>query len=219
MVSRFEDRQQAGRLLAERLGEYSGRDDVIVLGLPRGGIPVAFEVAERLDVPLDVFVVRKLGVPGQEELAMGAIASGNVRVLNEDVIRPLAITPEDVEQVTAEEQQELERRERIYRGQRPRAQLDGRVVILVDDGLATGSTMRAAVAAARQHAPSRVVVAVPTGAPDTFERLAVAADECICLIQPEPFYAVGLWYENFEQTTDQQVRQLLEQAHRHHPVT
>jgi putative phosphoribosyl transferase len=212
MLTPFQDRSEAGRILAEKLVVYAGRPDVLVLALPRGGVPVAFEVARALDVPLDVFVVRKLGVPGHEELAMGAIASGGVRVLNEDVIQALHPPFRVIEAVAARELEELGRRERSYRGDRPALQVRGRTVILVDDGLATGSTMRAAVKALRRLGPDRIVVAVPTAAPSTCAELGLEADECICCITPDPFYAVGVWYEDFSQTTDREVRDLLERA-------
>lgn len=211
-TERFRDRADAGRQLADRLGGYAGRDDVVVLGLPRGGIPVAHEVAERLGAPLDVFVVRKLGVPGQEELAMGAIASGDVRVLNEDVVRMLAIPPETVEAVARLERRELERREREYRGGRAPVDVRGKAVVLVDDGLATGATMRAAAAALRQRGPARLIIAVPTAAPETCQTLAADADEIACVTTPEPFYAVGFWYDDFSETTDAEVHDLLRRA-------
>jgi putative phosphoribosyl transferase len=207
--ARFVDRHDAGIELASRLQKYRGRSDIIVLALPRGGVPVAFEVAEALKAPLDVFVVRKLGMPGHPEFAMGAIASGGVRVLS-DVVRWYNIPQSAVEEVIRSEQAELERREREYREGRPLTQLRGRVVILVDDGLATGSTMRAAVQAVRAHDPARVVVAVPVGAPETCEQFADVADETICARTPEPFSAVGLWYLDFSQTTDGEVRMLLQ---------
>jgi predicted phosphoribosyltransferase len=207
----FRDRRHAGDVLARQLAHYAGRDDVIVLGLPRGGVPVAAEVARALGAPLDVFVVRKLGFPGHEEFAMGAIASGGVRVMNPDVAGA-GIPPAMVDAVAAREQQELERRERAYRGARPPLDLKGRIVVLVDDGLATGSTMRAAVMAVRQLAPKRVVVAVPVAAAPTCEQLREMADEVVCAATPEPFRAVGLWYQNFEQTSDAEVRALLESA-------
>jgi putative phosphoribosyl transferase len=207
---KFTDRVEAGRLLAEQLAAYADRPDVVVLGLPRGGVPVAYEIAKRLHVPLDVFLVRKLGAPGQPELAMGAIASGGARVLNEDVIRYLAVSPEVIEAVARAEQVELERRERAYRGDRPTPDLHGRVVILVDDGLATGSSMRAAIAVVRTQSPSRVVVAAPVAARETCEELKREVDEIICLRTPDPFSAVGLWYEDFSQTTDEEVRELLQ---------
>jgi predicted phosphoribosyltransferase len=208
----FQDRAEAGRELAEKLAAYAGRPDVLVLALPRGGVPVAYEVARALLAPLDVFLVRKLGVPGHEELAMGAIASGGVRVLNEDIVRALDISEEDLEAVAAQERAELERRERLYRGGRPFPDVSGRTVILIDDGLATGSTMRAAVAALRRQRPARIVVAVPLGSPDTCAELQGEADEAFCACMPEPFHAVGLWYEDFSQTSDQEVRELLQRA-------
>jgi len=211
---RFRDRIDAGRQLAERLSSYAGRPDVIVLGLPRGGIPVACEVARALGAPLDVFVVRKLGWPMQPELAMGAIASGGVLVLNEDVIEMVGAGPELIESVAEEERRELARREREYRGDRPPPPIRGRTVILVDDGLATGSTMRAAARAVRKQDPARLVIAVPVGAPETCESLRAEADEVVCVLQPPFFQAVGLWYDRFEQTTDAEVRRLLEDAAR-----
>jgi putative phosphoribosyl transferase len=212
MPTAFRDRTEAGQLLAEQLTAYAGRPDVLVLALPRGGVPVASEVARALGAPLDVFVVRKLGVPGHEELAMGAIASGGVCMLNDDVVQALRIPRRVIEAVAARELRELERRERAYRGDRPAPEVRGRTVILVDDGLATGSTMRAAVAALRRLGPARIVVAVPTAAPATCEEFRHEADECVCDITPDPFYAVGLWYEDFSQTTDDEVRELLERA-------
>jgi putative phosphoribosyl transferase len=210
----YRDRTEAGRLLAAELSRYAHRPDVLVLGLPRGGVPVAYEVAQALEAPLDVFVVRKLGLPGQEELAVGAIASGGARVLNEEVVRALEISNEVIDSIATQEQAELERRERVYRGDRPWPEVRGRVVILVDDGLATGSTMRAAVAALRHQQPARIVVAVPVAAPETCEEFRAIADEIVCLDTPEPFYAVGLWYRDFGQTTDEQVRSVLDQAAR-----
>src|SRR5262245_39744264 len=198
----FHDRTEAGRLLAAKLAAYANRPDVLVLALPRGGVPVAFEVARALHAPLDVFLVRKVGVPGHEELAMGAIASGGVRVLNADVVRMLRISDEVFDAVAAEEWRELQRRERLYRGDRPAPDVHGRIVILVDDGLATGSTMRVAVAALRQQQPARIVVAVPVGAPETCAEFQAEADEAVCARTPEPFRAVGLWYDDFSQTTD-----------------
>ena len=212
----FRDRTDAGRQLAAKLAAYADRSDVLVLALPRGGVPVAFEVARELHAPLDVFLVRKLGVPGHEELAMGAIASGGVRVLNEDVVRMLRISDDVIDAVGAEERQELERRERTYRGNRPAPDVRGRTVILVDDGLATGSTMRAAIAALRQQRPARIVVAVPVGAPETCAEFQGEADEAVCARTPEPFYAVGLWYGDFSQTTDEEVHDLLERAAEEH---
>lgn len=212
MRQQFTDRREAGAELARQLSAFRGRDDVVVLGLPRGGVPVAFEIAAALGAPLDVFVVRKLGVPGHAELAMGAIASGGVRVLNEDVVAWYGLPQAVIGRVAEVEQQELERREREYRGGQPLIGVKGRVVILVDDGLATGSTMKAAVQAVRAMDPVRIVVAVPVGASDTCRSLAALADEVVCARTPEPFSAVGLWYSDFSQTTDDEVRELLEQS-------
>jgi putative phosphoribosyl transferase len=212
MERAFSNRAEAGQLLAERLRNYAGRDDAIVLGLPRGGVPVAFEVARALGLPLDVFIVRKLGVPGFEELAAGAIASGGVRVLNEDVLRALPNAEEVIEEVTAREAAELERREKSYRDGRPAPELRGRVVILVDDGLATGATMRAAVKALRQRGVAKIVVAVPVGPPDTCREFEDEADETICASAPEFFQAVGQYYKDFSQTSDEEVRELLARA-------
>jgi putative phosphoribosyl transferase len=208
----YRDRIEAGKHLALRLTDYANRSDVLVLALPRGGVPVAFEVAEALHAPLDIFLVRKLGVPGQEELAMGAIATGGVRVLNEDVVSYLRVPDEVIDAVAADELRELERRERAYRGARPAPDVLGKTVILVDDGLATGSTMRAAAAALRQQQPARIVVAVPVSAPQTCDEYRMGVDEIICAVTPEPFHAVGLWYEDFSQTTDEEVRALLERS-------
>jgi putative phosphoribosyl transferase len=212
---KFRDRTHAGQELARKLEKYRDRADVLVLGLPRGGIPVAYEVAQHLRAPLDVFVVRKLGVPGHEELAMGAIATGGVRVLNQTVLVQLPIPDVLIDQVTAREGRELERREREYRDGRPAPEIRGRTIILVDDGLATGSTMRAAVAALRQQAASHIVVAVPVSAVDTCRSLAAEVDEIVCARMPQPFYAVGLWYEDFDQTSDEEVRELLARAAAH----
>jgi len=209
---RFRDRADAGGLLAERLSHYAGRDDVLVLGLPRGGVPVAAEVARALGAPLDVFLVRKLGLPGQEELAMGAIASGGARVLNEELVETLGIPEALIDAVAAREEEELRRRERLYRGERTPPEVEGKTVILVDDGLATGSSMRAAVAALRRRRPARIVVAVPTAPVSTCEELRPEVDELVCARTPQPFYAVGIWYENFNQTTDEEVRRLLAEA-------
>ena len=214
MKRRFRNRTEAGQFLATKLAAYAGRPEVLVLALPRGGVPVGFEVARALDAPLDVFLVRKLGVPGHEELAMGAIASGGVRVLNQEVVEMLHIPEGVIAAVADEEQRELERRERAYRGDRPVPSVRGRTVILVDDGLATGSSMRAAATALRQRGPARIVVAVPTAAPETCNEFKTEVDEIVCAITPDPFYAVGLWYEDFSQTTDQEVRDLLEGASR-----
>jgi putative phosphoribosyl transferase len=208
----FRDRRHAGQALARVLGAYANRPDVIVLALPRGGVPVGFEVAQALHVPFDVFVVRKLGVPGHEEYAMGALASGGVRVLNPNVVRMLDIPEAAVEAVTRSEQRELERREHLYRGDRPPPDVRGRIVILVDDGLATGSTMLAAVKALQTQRPARIVVAVPTASAETCEELRSEADEVVCATTPEPFRAVGLWYEDFSQTSDDEVRDLLSRA-------
>jgi predicted phosphoribosyltransferase len=209
---RFRDRREGGRLLAAELGEYAGRPDVVVLGLPRGGLPVAFEVARALGAPLDVFVVRKLGVPGHEELAMGAIGSGGVVVLNPEVVDALGIPEQVIDRVAELERRELERRELAYRTGAP-ADVRDRIAILVDDGLATGSTMRAAIAALRKLDPARVVVAVPVAAPESRDLVAAEADEVVCLATPPDFYAVGLWYEDFSQTSDEEVRMILEAAH------
>ena len=204
--------------MAERLGQYSGRQDVVVLALPRGGVPVAFEVARALDAPLDVFVVRKLGVPGHEELAMGALASGDVRVLNQDVVDWYGLPATVIDAATRREKTELARRESLYRQGRSPIQLHARVVILIDDGLATGSTMRAAVRAIRQLDPSRIIVAVPVGAPDTCDALGRIADEMICLLMPTSFSAVGQWYVDFSQTTDEEVQHLLATANARRPA-
>jgi predicted phosphoribosyltransferase len=212
MERAFPNRAEAGRLLGEKLQRYAGRNDVIVLGLPRGGVPVAYEVAQRLGIPLDVFIVRKLGVPGFEELAAGAIASGGVRVLNEDVLRALPNADEIIESVTAKETAELERREKSYRDDRPAPELRDRVVILVDDGLATGATMHAAVKALRQRDVAKIVVAVPVGPPDTCREFQDEADETICATAPEFFQAVGQYYEDFSPTSDEEVRELLARA-------
>lgn len=208
----FRDRSEAGRQLAVKLRKYADRPDVLVLALPRGGVPVAYEVARALRAPLDVFLVRKLGLPGHKELAMGAIATGGVRVLNEDVVRALNLSDDLIASVAAEEQQELKRREQEYRGDRPAPNVRGHTVILVDDGLATGSSMRAAIAALRQQAPARIIVAVPIGAPGTCEEFQSEVDEIVCARTPEPFYAVGVWYDDFSQTSDEEVHDLLERA-------
>ena len=205
----FRDRAEAGELLAVRLSHLAGRGDVIVLALPRGGVPVGFQVARFLRVAFDVFVVRKLGVPGHEELAMGAIASGGVRLMNRDVVTALEIPTHVIETVAAREHVELERRERLYRGSEPVVPLLNKTVVLVDDGLATGSTMRAAVQSVRAQQPARVVVAVPVGAPSTCDELRREADEVVCLRMPDPFVAVGQWYRDFTETSDHEVRALL----------
>ena len=208
----FRDRRHAGAELAARLNHLKGRDDLVVLALPRGGVPVAYEVARAIGAPLDIFLVRKLGVPGHRELAMGALASGGVRVVNEDVVALYRIPGTAIDAVAREEQAELERREREYRAGRPPVALRGRTVILVDDGLATGSTMRAAVQAVRAHAPGKVIVAVPVGSPDTCQEFTDIADEIVCARAPEHFAAVGQWYRDFSQTSDGEVRELLHGA-------
>jgi putative phosphoribosyl transferase len=208
----FRNRSEAGRWLADRLKAYAHRPDVIVLALPRGGVPVGFELSQALGVRLDVFLVRKLGLPGQEELAMGAIATGGVRVLNDDVVQALSVPSGVIDRVARQEEQELRRREEAYRGSQPPPDVRGKVAILVDDGLATGSTMRAAVRAVKQMQPARVVVAVPVAAASTRDDLAAEVDDIVCETPPEPFLAVGRWYEDFSQTTDDEVRDLLERA-------
>jgi putative phosphoribosyl transferase len=211
-MSFFKDRVDAGRQLAKELSKYANRSDVLILALPRGGVPVAFEVAKELNVKMDVFIVRKLGVPGNEELAMGAIASNDIRVLNEDVVRSFQVPDRVIATVAANELRELERRERLYRGDRPKPDISGSTVILIDDGLATGATMRAAAAALKTKNPAKIVVAVPTAAPDTCEFFKREVDEVICVTTPEPFYGVGAWYTDFRQTTDEEVIELLEKA-------
>ena len=210
----FANRTEAGQELALRLGTYANRDDVIVLGAPRGGVPVAFEVAAALTAPLDVFVLRKLGVPGREEFAFGAIASGGVRILDRHTVEGLGITGLDIERVTMAEKQELERREREYRGGRPPLDVSGLTVILVDDGIATGSSMRAAIRALRQMKPARIVIAVPVAPPSTCSQLQFDVDELVCLEMPEPFYGVGQFYDDFTQVSDEKVRELLDSASR-----
>jgi predicted phosphoribosyltransferase len=210
----YDDRQDAGRVLAERLAHLQGHEDLLVLALPRGGVAVGFEVARALHAQLDVFIVRKLGYPGHEEYAMGAIASGGVRVMN--TLPGSGVTPQDVDAAIAREQVELARRERMYRGSREPVAIAGRVVIVVDDGLATGATMRAAVAAIRRQGPQRLVVAVPVGAQETCMQLEKEADEVVCAATPAPLHAVGLWYRNFPQASDDEVKQLLEEARREH---
>jgi putative phosphoribosyl transferase len=206
---RFKNRSEAGKLLAGALDHYRDRPEALVLALPRGGVPVGYEIARILNLPLDVIIVRKLGVPGEEELAMGAIASGGVRALNRSVIDQLRIPEFIIDAVANREARELERRERLYRGDRPPLDVSNRIVILVDDGLATGSTMNAAVAALRRQHPAKIIVAVPTAPPEACDELKSSADEVVCAITPEPFYSVGLWYENFQQTTDAEVTELL----------
>lgn len=217
MRPQFQDRVEAGQVLASELGAYVGQPNVLVLALPRGGVPVAFEVAQALHAPLDVFLVRKLGVPGHEELAMGAIASGGVRVLNRSVVDSLSIPDHVIAAVAVQEQRELERREHAYRGNRPDPEVRGRTVLLVDDGLATGATMRAAAAAIRAQEPRRLVVAVPVAARETCDEFRDEVDEVVCAITPEPFYAVGVWYGDFSQTTDEEVHELLERAATSYP--
>jgi putative phosphoribosyl transferase len=218
-MQRFHDRREAGQLLARQLADYKDRDDVVVLALPRGGVPVGYEIARELKAPLDVFVVRKLGVPGQRELALGAIAGRGTEVLNGDVITAYNIPPHVIRAVAEREGIELERRLRAYRGDRPLPDLHGRVVILVDDGLATGSTMRAAIGAVRHDAPKSIVVAVPVGASDTCRRFRDEVDKIVCLRVPSDFSAVGQWYEDFSQTTDDEVRELLSHdTTRHDPL-
>jgi predicted phosphoribosyltransferase len=214
----FRDRRAAGGLLAERLRDYRGRGDAVVLALPRGGVPVAYEVAAALELPLDVYLVRKLGVPGHEELAMGAIASDGTRVIDEALVARLDIDATAIASVAAEEQRRLEERERRYRGGRPRPALEGRAVLLVDDGLATGSSMTAAARAIRSRSPSSLAVAVPIAPPATCVALRGEADEVVCAVTPEPFYAVGEWYEDFGQTSDEEVCELLASAHRERGV-
>jgi len=215
MMALFRDRRDAGRKLAQKLVAYVGRSDVIVLALPRGGVPVAYEVALALRAPLDIFIVRKLGLPGHEELAIGAIASGGARVLNEDIIQYLGISEAVIAAIAQRELQELQRRELAYRGEHPPLEVEGRTIILIDDGLATGASMRAAVAGLRLQNPAYIVVAVPTAAPETCEALEPEVDQMICATTPEPFYGVGRWYEDFSQTTDEEVRTLLQEANRH----
>jgi len=207
----FQNRTDAGRYLAERLQEYA-RHNTVILGLPRGGVVVASEVARRLDVPLDIFLVRKLGVPGYEELAMGAIASGGIQVINEDVVRHIQISRAEIQAIAAKEAQELKRRERAYRGNRPPLEVKDKTIILIDDGLATGATMRAAVVALRKQNPRKIVIAVPVAAPDTCEEFRTEVDDIICGITPAHFNAVGAWYNDFSQTSDEEVIQLLREA-------
>jgi putative phosphoribosyl transferase len=214
MNARFRNRADAGRILAQRLKAIAADDDVIVLALPRGGVPIGYEVAQELTADLDVFLVRKLGVPGHEELALGALAGGGVRVLNEPLIQELGLSRAEIDNITAREQREIQRRETAYRQGRRALPLAGRTVVLVDDGLATGSTMLAAVRALRAYAPARIIVAVPIAAPEVCEAFRDYVDEIVCVETPEPFYAVGLWYEDFSQTTDEEVRQLLDRARR-----
>lgn len=208
----YGNRKEAGKHLAEMLMPYANRADVLVLALPRGGVPVAYEVAKALSAPLDLFLVRKLGLPGQEELAMGAIASGGVRVLNDELVNYLGVPDDVIDFVAKNEKRELDRRERVYRGNRSRLQIKGKTVILVDDGLATGSSMRAAVEALRQQQPKQIVVAVPVSAPQICDKYSIRADEIVCAAMPNPFLGVGRWYKDFSQTTDEEVRELLQRA-------
>ncbi len=208
----FRNRQDAGQKLAEKLTEYANRDDVLILALPRGGVPVAFEVAQKSNAPLDVFLVRKLGVPGQEELAMGAIASGGVRVLNESVVDYLRIPKAAIDAVAEHEQRELERREKAYRDDLPAPNVEGKIVILIDDGLATGATMRAAAIALKEQNPQKLVIAVPVSSPETCDEFRSEVDVIVCAATPRPFYGVGMWYEDFSQTTDEEVSDLLRRA-------
>lgn len=208
----YRDRSDAGRRLAAALAHHAGDPSLLVLGLPRGGVPVAAEVADALGAPLDVYVVRKLGVPGQRELAMGAIASGGVRVMNERVLRAAGVPAEAIEEVTREEELELERRERSLRGERPPPEVEGRTIVLVDDGIATGSTMRAAIAALQARGAGKVIIAVPVAASETCAELAEEVDEVVCAATPDPVRAISIWYEDFEQTTDAEVRELVERA-------
>lgn len=208
-MKRFFDRRDAGRQLASKLGKYADRQDVILLALPRGGVPVAYEVANIIKAPLDVFIVRKLGLPGKEELAIGAIASGGTRILNEDIVRALHIDRSTIDKITEREKLELQRRERQYRGNRPAPDVRGRTVILVDDGLATGASMMAAVHALRTRQPAQIIVAVPAAAPQAIRLLRLTVDEAVYVIAPEHFEGVGKWYEDFSQTTDEEVQTLL----------
>lgn len=208
----FRDRKDAGEKLAEQMTEFAERNDVLVLALPRGGVPVAFEVANKLKVALDILPVRKLGVPGREELAMGAVASGGTRVLNRLVVEPLGISEKVIDEVTEKEERELERLENIYRSDSSKPKLEGKIVILIDDGLATGATMRAATFAARRNKPAKIVIAVPLASPDACQEFAHEVDRVICIATPQPFHGVGMWYRNFSQTTDNEVRELLDLA-------
>ena len=210
----FKDRRDAGRKLAQKLSAYARGQNALILALPRGGVPVAYEVALTLNVPMDIFIVRKLGLPGREELAIGAIASGGIRILNRDIIRMLSIPEEVINFVARRELQELQRRERLYRGNRPSPEVRDRTIILIDDGLATGASMRAAVAGVRAQHPARIVVAVPAAAAETCDAFRSEVEEVVCAITPEPFYGVSRWYEDFSQVTDEEVRALLEEANR-----
>jgi putative phosphoribosyl transferase len=215
----FQNRPEAGKQLAAALARYDGDPNLFVLALPRGGVPVAFEVARALRVPLDLFLVRKLGVPGHEELAMGAVATGGVRVLNDEVVNALNIPDHAIDRAVDAESRELERREAAYRGARPAPDVKDRTVILVDDGLATGATMRAAVMALRQQGPRRIVIGVPVASPEVCEQFRAEVDDIVCVSTPDPFYAVGYWYQDFAQTTDEEVRELLSQAEQQQSVS
>jgi putative phosphoribosyl transferase len=215
-VARFEDRREAGQLLAAKLNKYAQTRGLLVLALPRGGVPVAFEVAKALNAPMDIFVVRKLGVPWEEELAMGAIAPGGIRVLNEEIVSSMGIPNEIIEKVAEDEQNELRRREIAYRGHTAPPEVAGKTVIVVDDGIATGSTMRSAVAALRRHGPAKLIVAAPTAAASSCDELRTGADEVVAVITPEPFYAVGAWYRAFDQTSDDEVRELYRRHRNEH---
>lgn len=217
MMERFLDRHQAGRELAQKLAKFVGRPDIIVLALPRGGVPVAYEIALALKAPMDIFLVRKLGLPGSEELAIGAIASGGIQILNEDIVQALGIDATTIRSVLERELQELRRREGIYRGSRPAPDVKNHTVIVVDDGLATGASMRAAVMGLRTQSPARIVVAVPAAASQAIELLRSEVDEVVSVISPDPFEGVGKWYDDFSQTTDEEVRLLLEKIDRHLP--
>lgn len=209
MANILQNRTQAGQLLAIDLTEYVNRSDVLVLALPRGGVPVAFEIAKKLNLPLDVCLVRKLGVPKRKELAMGAIGSGGVKIINQDIINWLNIPEDIIDEVTAQEQIELERRDRLYRENRPFPLLENQTIILVDDGIATGSTLRAAIATIKQHHPQKIIIAVPVAPPEICQQLKSEVDEVVCYLQPDPLHSISLWYENFSQTSDQEVRDLL----------
>ena len=208
----FKDRTDAGRQLADALEQYTDSENIVVLALPRGGVPVAYEVAQALQAPLDVMVVRKLGVPGQKELAMGAIASGNILVINEEIVSHLGISQQAIDEVAEQEGLELERRERLYRGDECGSEIRDKTIILVDDGIATGATMRAAIAAINKQQPAQLVVAVPTSARDSYNTISKEVDRVVCLSTPVPFMAVGCWYHNFGQTSDEEVSQLLRKA-------
>jgi putative phosphoribosyl transferase len=209
---KFHNRTEAGQLLAKQLTAFADGEDVLVLGLPRGGVPVAYEVAKALNVPLDICLVRKLGVPGHEELAMGAIASGGIRVLNDEVVVSLGIQPETIEAVTEQELQELQRRDRNYRGDQPPPNITNRTIILIDDGIATGSTMLAAITTLQKQQPKQIIVAIPVAEPEVCEQFQTLVDAVVCLMMPKPMYAIGLWYQDFSQTSDAQVRELLARA-------